>query len=235
MRQVFEDEEMEEPVRDNETELTLGSTGVLILFVALLAVCGACFGVGYAMGHRGDENAAAAPRTAASPDAPTAGAAKQKPSAAPPAAASLPADASAAAPPTADPDGGIVTGSTPAQAAGSSPLAAAGQPGAGGSQWAVKPALAGQGAPNPPGTATAYAAPAAPAQNIMVQIAAVSHAEDANVLMNALLRRGYAVTARRDLADNLIHVRVGPFSNWNDANAMRLKLLSDGYNAMVEP
>lgn len=74
-----------------------------------------------------------------------------------------------------------------------------------------------------------------PAVRYMVQIAAVSHAEDASVLTNALLHRGYAVTARRDPTDNLIHVQVGPFFDANAANAMRLKLLNDGYNAIVEP
>lgn len=69
----------------------------------------------------------------------------------------------------------------------------------------------------------------------MVQIAAVSHAEDANVLMGALRKRGYAVVARRDFGDNLIHVQVGPFANRSDAIAMSQKLLSDGYNAQVLP
>ncbi len=35
-------------------------------------------------------------------------------------------------------------------------------------------------------------------------------------------------------ADNLIHVQTGPFVNRNDANAMRQKLLNDGYNAIVQ-
>ena len=69
----------------------------------------------------------------------------------------------------------------------------------------------------------------------MVQIAAVSHREDAEVLVNALRKHGYAVTARRELSDSLIHVQIGPFANRNDANAMRQKLLSDGYNAIVQP
>ena len=68
-----------------------------------------------------------------------------------------------------------------------------------------------------------------------MQIAAVSHSEDANVLVNALRRRGYSVSVRRDPLDNLLHVQVGPFSNRNDANAMKMKLLNDGYNAIVEP
>ena len=45
----------------------------------------------------------------------------------------------------------------------------------------------------------------------MVQIAAVSNPEDASVLTNALRKRGYTVTARREPADGLIHVRIGPF------------------------
>jgi cell division septation protein DedD len=69
----------------------------------------------------------------------------------------------------------------------------------------------------------------------MVQIAAVSHSEDANVLVNALRRRGYSVSVRRDPLDGLLHVQVGPFTNRNDANTMKMKLLNDGYNAIVEP
>jgi cell division septation protein DedD len=68
----------------------------------------------------------------------------------------------------------------------------------------------------------------------MVQIAAVSHSEDAQVLVDALRKRGYTVTARREAGDNLIHVQTGPFVNRNDANGMRQRLLNDGYNAIVE-
>ena len=68
----------------------------------------------------------------------------------------------------------------------------------------------------------------------MVQIAAVSRTEDADVLLGALKKRGYTVTARRELGDNLIHVQTGPFTSRNDANAMRQKLLNDGYNAIVQ-
>jgi cell division septation protein DedD len=68
----------------------------------------------------------------------------------------------------------------------------------------------------------------------MVQIAAVSHPEDADVLVGALRKRGYAVTARRDLADSLIHVQIGPFTSRSDANEIRQKLLNDGYNAIIQ-
>jgi len=69
----------------------------------------------------------------------------------------------------------------------------------------------------------------------MVQIAAVSHEEDADVLMTALHQRGYAVSRRRDPVDNLIHVQVGPFATQNEAIGMRQRLLNDGYNAVVQP
>jgi len=68
---------------------------------------------------------------------------------------------------------------------------------------------------------------------IMVQIAAVSNQADANVLLSALRRRGYAASAIHFPADNLIHVCIGPFNNRNAANSMREKLLGDGYNAIV--
>jgi cell division septation protein DedD len=75
----------------------------------------------------------------------------------------------------------------------------------------------------------------AQASGIMVQIAAVSHPEDADVLVGALRKRGYAVSSRRDPADGLLHVQVGPFANRDDAAAMRQKLMNDGYNAIVQP
>jgi cell division septation protein DedD len=68
----------------------------------------------------------------------------------------------------------------------------------------------------------------------MVQIATLAHQEDADVLVDALRRRGYAVAAKRDLADGMVHVRVGPFASRDVANQWKQKLLNDGYNAVVE-
>ena len=69
----------------------------------------------------------------------------------------------------------------------------------------------------------------------MVQIAAVSHTEDAAVLVNALRKRGYTVTAQRKPEDGMIHVWIGPFSSRDEANRWKVKLLDDGYNAVVQP
>jgi DedD protein len=69
----------------------------------------------------------------------------------------------------------------------------------------------------------------------MVQIAAISEQEDADVLVGALRRRGYAVVERREPIDGLIHVRIGPFKTLQEAETWRQKLLNDGYNAIVQP
>jgi cell division septation protein DedD len=68
----------------------------------------------------------------------------------------------------------------------------------------------------------------------MVQIAAVSHSEDAFVLVNALRNRGFAATAQH-MPDWLVHVRIGPFTTHEEANRMCTRLLESGYNAMVQP
>jgi cell division protein FtsN len=42
------------------------------------------------------------------------------------------------------------------------------------------------------------------------------------------------VAIRQDPNDKLLHVQVGPFGNRKDAEAMRQKLLSDGFNAYIK-
>ena len=69
----------------------------------------------------------------------------------------------------------------------------------------------------------------------MVQIAAVLHAEDANVLVNALRNHGFEATAQRLPSDGLVHVRIGPFATHEEASRMAARLLGNGYNAMVQP
>jgi DedD protein len=68
----------------------------------------------------------------------------------------------------------------------------------------------------------------------IVQIAAVSHREDAETLIANLKLRGYEVTIRQEPQDKLHHVQIGPFTARKDADAMRQHLLSDGYNAIVK-
>ncbi len=92
-------------------------------------------------------------------------------------------------------------------------------------------------AAQPPASNSAQSAPAAgvPLTPLMVQIATVSNHEDADVLVSALHKRGYEVSLSQDAADSQFHVRVGPFASLSEANAIRQKLLNDGYNAVVQP
>ena len=52
MRGVFDDEQLEPAQPRHDTELTLGSGTLLLIFFGLVLLCGLCFGMGYAVGHR---------------------------------------------------------------------------------------------------------------------------------------------------------------------------------------
>jgi len=236
MRGVFDDQELEPAPPKRDTELTLGSGTLLALFFGLVLLCGLCFGLGYKLGHRGAPPAAATPSTSAVP-ALDANSSIAKPSATEQAAQTLPAS-------TAGSDQPASGNSSLTQAAEAQTLPAQAVPAAAQGQPQIRPALTpaveesnqpGQPAPGLTVHPAIVPAPAPSAGSLMVQIAAVSNAEDAQVLTNALRKRGYAVTSRREPQDNLIHVRIGPFATLADANNWKLKLLNDGYNAIVQP
>jgi len=219
MRGVFDETDLEQNPQRRDTELTLGPGMLLALFFGLMLLCGVCFGLGYSMGRRSAPVSAALAQPAAAP-APTA-AAHPKPAA----SAQSPASAQQAAPQDSNtspaPDG-QAPGAAAALNAGSAPPL-------------VKPALS-QNNPAPPQPVPDQNLQSAnaPAVSLMVQIAAVSHQEDADVLIGALRKRGYAVSVHRQPADGLLHVQVGPFTSREEASRWRLKLLNDGYNAVVQ-
>jgi DedD protein len=225
-----EDLEREQPRRD--TEITLGPAMLLGIFCGLVLLCGLCFGVGYTAGRRSGPRSTVTITQSATGQTVTSqtGNTLQKP----PAKGMIPSVSAQQA---------VVQVPQPTATDGTTngnPLtsyAPTGSSAANDSQ--VRPALSGQ----PGGAQTTYPpSPAGQVQpaiaqgaGVMVQIAAVSHVEDANVLVNALRKHGYAVVTRREPADSLIHVQIGPFANRSDANAMSQRLLSDGYNAVVLP
>ncbi len=237
MRQYFDDEEESEadkPRRD--TEVTLGAGAVFGVSFVFVVVCAVCFGWGYAVGHRSPAMPAAkiASSTPAPDQEPLQGNDTiPKPSAAETSGAPQ-TDASSTSPATGTP-AATDSASAPGQAAsGQSGLVPGASAGTNSAQ--VQPALPGAGN-------TSQAAPGAPPVlramlpnqlQLMVQIAAVAHTEDAQVLETALRKRGYPVTALRDPVDGLIHVRVGPFSSQDEAIRWRDKLLGDGYNAQIQ-
>jgi DedD protein len=68
-----------------------------------------------------------------------------------------------------------------------------------------------------------------------VQVAAVTKPEDAQALVDALKKKQYpAITNNDSSADKLYHVQVGPFADLKDAEAMRARLVSDGYNPILK-
>ncbi len=69
---------------------------------------------------------------------------------------------------------------------------------------------------------------------LMVQVMELSSMEEAESMVVSLKRRGYNVAVNHDTLDSLLHLEVGPFSNKTDAEAMRKRLLIDGYNATVK-
>jgi DedD protein len=233
MRGVFDDREVQQAETRPDTELTLGSTTLLLIFFGLVLLCGLCFGLGYVTGHRGTQetlatlppgNARATALTDSGRSKPSAdaqpGAVAPQPSAV--ADQQQPVDSSAADSSAQNPAPSSVDGSS------------SGLP-------QVKPALGSPAIPVQAGLPAASAVgpamgvPPVPEDSLKVQIAAVSRQEDANVLMSALRKRGYAVAAQREPLDGLIHVRIGPFKTHDEAEKWRLKLLNDGYNAVVQP
>jgi cell division septation protein DedD len=199
---------------------------LLTLGVILFALCAACFVFGYTEGRRSFTESAsvAAPPAPGAPVFAQPAALASKPSAGQSGAqAQQPAS-------MADQPDSSASDSTPVPA----PVAVSVPTGSNGSAASAGPGQVASAA-SAAGTGSSVQPALTQASGIMVQIAAVSHPEDADVLVGALRKRGYAVSAHRDPADGLLHVQVGPFTNRNDAAAMRQKLLNDGYNAIVEP
>lgn len=233
MRGVFDEEELEPVSPRRDTELTLGSGTLLVIFFGLVLLCGLCFGLGYALGHRGTQNAADA-TPGADASQPVAGGSAAKPSAAAqtPAADNTSTPSAAATSQASALPAASVSAATAQSVPAGQPIA---QPIGNNSQAQVRPAMNPGNAAAPVTQPNGIVHPALePAGAFVVQIAAVSNQEDADVLSNALRKRGYAVIAKREPADNLIHVRIGPFGTAAEANSWKNRLLNDGYNAIVQ-
>jgi len=68
-----------------------------------------------------------------------------------------------------------------------------------------------------------------------VQVAAVTRQEDANALVEALRKKQYpAFTADTTTTDRFYRVQIGPYADLKDAEAMRTRLIGDGYNPIVK-
>lgn len=74
-----------------------------------------------------------------------------------------------------------------------------------------------------------------PATGYFVQVAAVSKQDDADSLVDALKTKLYpAFVASNSTVDKLFRVQVGPFGDIKEAETMRSRLISDGYNPILK-
>ena len=73
-----------------------------------------------------------------------------------------------------------------------------------------------------------------PNAGFYVQVAAVSKQEDAEALVDSLKGHQYQAFIANQPSDKLYHVQVGPFTDVKDAEAMRTKLVNDGYNPILK-
>ncbi|HEX3986167.1 MAG TPA: SPOR domain-containing protein [Acidobacteriaceae bacterium] len=212
---------------DNEgAEITLGTRSLLGIFFGLVLVCSIFFGLGYSVGRGSAAKAAAAPSADGSTLA--ANGSLAKPSAQLTGAEAPGPDASSGTPEESAPALEPATTEAPAPAGAGSTAAAT--PAA-----TVKPAgfpSEVPGAANAPVVRPAVATVVA--SGIMVQVAAISVPQDADILVDALKKRGYTAVIRNEAQDKLLHVQLGPFASRAEANAIRTKLLADGYNAVVK-
>lgn len=231
--------EQSEALKHSDTEITLGTRSILGIFFALALVCGVFFGFGYSIG-RGNTTKATAPDLTASSSTPE--------TSQPAVKTVVDGSNSPSATPENDADTDVPPPDRPAPVNHSKPSAAAAIPQmpapAKAASDDVTPAaqtVAPQASSDVP-VAQKAALPINPGQTaatspsaaIMVQIAAVSHREDADVLISALRKLGYNASARSDSTDNLLRIQVGPFATRDQANATRTKLLNDGYNAILK-
>jgi DedD protein len=214
-----------------DTEITLGTAKLLGLFFGLVIVCAVFFALGYTLGRKSDAGLSAttfvAPLQTPTSGPKPAGSATGSP--APPMTfykAVEQKDASAQLTPASSDSGSTdpAAGQAPSTAQSASSAAAA----------------PGTSAPSTPGQPSQTANPPDPVGTLppsgyFVQVAAVSKEDDAEALVDALKKKQYpAFVASNSSTDKLFRVQVGPFGDIKDAEAMRSRLINDGYNPILK-
>jgi cell division septation protein DedD len=200
-----------------DREFTLSTGAILGLFFGLVLLCGLFFGFGYSVGnHRTPQPLADSTTNAPAPTNFSA----FKP------AAGLPPGAANNIPVTPQ-SSTAATSAAPAtpKTISSAPPAASGN--------ANVPAPIVRVAPATPAHPEPIATAATPQTSFTVQVAAVSHQQDADLLLNALRAKGYAVGAFAG-QDKFIRIQIGPFSNRRDAEVIRQRLSADGYSPIIK-
>ena len=194
-----------------DTEITLGTTKLLVLFFGLVAICALFFALGYSLGRKAEPGITTA-NAAASPQI-TPGVTK------PAGAASAPAMTFYKAVEQKDANGELTPAANDAKS-----VSKADAPDK--APATDQSASAATSAPDPTTTL--------PTGGYSVQVAAVSKQEDAESLVDALKKKQYPASANTSSTDKFFHVQVGPFPDIKEAEAMRARLISDGYNPILK-
>jgi cell division septation protein DedD len=193
-----------------DTEITLGVGKVLVLFFALVILCGISLGVGYSLGRNSTKQAAQTAPAATGSAAPvTPGVAK-------------PGAAQSTSTPKAD-DSAQTAAATPSSSTDFTFSRSL-------QEKDEHPKLAQPPAPAPTPTVDTRATLGT---GYMVQIAAVRNQDDAKLLSDALRKQHFPVIVAQ-LADKLFHVQVGPYADVKEAETIRAKLIGIGYNAFLK-
>jgi cell division septation protein DedD len=203
-----------------DTEITLGTGRMLAIFFTFVLICAFFFSIGFSLGRRTTITGSLGIAHAGAP------ATIVRPSAAK-------TDAPQPTPQSGDFSFYKAVGEKNADAAlapqdSKTPAAAATTP----TSTTTTPAPSAE-TPSKPATDAATTAPAN--AGYYVQVAAVSRQEDAESLVEALKKKQYpAFSANNPTADKFYHVQVGPYPELKDAEAMRARLIGDGYNPIVK-
>jgi DedD protein len=198
-----------------DTEITLGTGRMLAIFFAFVLVCAFFFAIGFSFGRK---TAAAGGSSLLSSPA-SAPATVVRPSAAK-------NDAHPAAPQSGDFSFYKAVGEKNTDTA-LTPQDSKTRSGA--------PSAAPAGGDVPKPATDGSNAGASTGAGYYVQVAAVSRKEDADSLVEALKKKQYpAFSANNPPTDKFYHVQVGPYSDMKEAEAMRTRLIGDGYNPIVK-
>jgi cell division septation protein DedD len=193
-----------------DTEITLGTGKLLGLFFFLVGICALFFALGYSLGRKSEPAMAAASAIPAPQPAPVAGKAGSSTAATPPMTFYKSVEQKDTNPqltPTTE-----AKPETPAQPANAN-------------------ATPAQTPPVNPGDSTTTL----PTGGYVVQVAAVIKQDDADGLVDALKKKDYpAFVAAQSATDKFFRVQVGPYSDIKDAEAIRARLIDDGYNPIVK-
>jgi len=197
---------------DEDVEVTLGTGKLLGLFFGMVVVCAIFFGLGYSMGK------SAVPAGSLVTDTgPSAAQGGPKPTAAKSTSAPAPDTVQAAAPSPAPSQSDLTFYKSTEEKNAKPKLTPVAE---------QKPAPVAE-KPAPPPEVHSGA-------GYVVQVAAVTKQEDADLLADALRKKSYPVFVMGTANDKLIRVQIGPFADLKQAEDMKSKLAGDGYNAIVK-